>query len=405
VPDLPQDFKEKAFAHIRYLSGLGTRVVGSENEAKAIDYVLNQLREIGIPAELEPFEFETFEMSGDEFVIAGKPYQPEFIGWNPYLETRSFHGEAVLLDPQSDDEIYTHTKFKGKVVVTANPLNYFRLMLEDPALILYVKPEEWAEIRGCSHCHFILNIDGNLVKRQSANVVGVVGQPGKSNQEVILSAHVDAYGDSPGANDNGSGVGVLIELARYFKVHESELRSPVRFIVFSGEEVGILGSRTYIDRHAEEIKRCALIFNLDMVGSSAKPEIEMLGGVAGVPVDKGRNQFPAIYQGRALDGQKNRWKISDRRLVPPILAFNHPKWLGEIIQESARDAGVEFTPKGNLMSDQQAFAQAGIAASGIRTGDTLNHSTSDTLDQIDPDNLEKAGKIAAAVILKAQQRI
>ena len=53
---LPPDFKERAFRHIMYLAGLGARVAGTENEAKAIAYVRQQLEELGIPVVVETFE-------------------------------------------------------------------------------------------------------------------------------------------------------------------------------------------------------------------------------------------------------------------------------------------------------------------------------------------------------------
>jgi len=111
------------------------------------------------------------------------------------------------------------------------------------------------------------------------------------------------------ADDNGSGVGVLIELARYFKALEDEITCRLNFIAFGAEECGILGSRVYVESHPDDLKRCALAFNLDQVRGDSRPDIEMLGGVQGMPAEKGQSQFPVQIKNRALDGQQNNWKI------------------------------------------------------------------------------------------------
>ena len=245
------------------------------------------------------------------------------------------------------------------------------------------------------------------MKHRSANVIGHLRSLGPASADIsasiILSAHVDAYGDSQGAVDNASGVGVLIELARYFRDHVDQITCPLKFIAFGAEEVALLGSRVYVDGHSEDLRRCELLFNLDQVGGDSQPYIEMLGGVEGTPAEKGQSQFPGWFRNRAGDGQLNSWKIMCPDLIPPILASNHPQWLGEIIQESAQELGIEITPAGNTGGDQQTFAQAGIVATGVTMGGTV-HTSQDTSDQVHLENLEKAGRIAVAVVLKAMQR-
>jgi hypothetical protein len=92
-------------------------------------------------------------------------------------------------------------------------------------------------------------------------------------------------------------------------------------------------------------------------------------------------------------------------MITAATASNHPEWLVEIIQDSAAELGMDITPCGNLGSDQQAFAQAGVPATGIGFSGTEIHTPNDTPDQIIKTSLEKAGRIAAAVVLKTMQRL
>jgi Zn-dependent M28 family amino/carboxypeptidase len=67
---------------------------------------------------------------------------------------------------------------------------------------------------------------------------------------VILSAHYDSkapFGSTraPGGNDDGSGVVLLLEIARAINIHKINFKSNVQLVFFSGEELGLLGSAAY----------------------------------------------------------------------------------------------------------------------------------------------------------------
>lgn len=75
----------------------------------------------------------------------------------------------------------------------------------------------------------------------SDNVVATL--PGKTNYTVILSAHYDTVEDSPGADDDGSGVSSVLMAAKVLSSYS--FRHTVKFICFSGEEQGMYGSGVY----------------------------------------------------------------------------------------------------------------------------------------------------------------
>jgi len=84
------------------------------------------------------------------------------------------------------------------------------------------------------------------------------------NKYVIIDGHYDTR-NGPGANDNGTGTAIVLEIARILKDIDTEYS--VRFIHFSAEEVGLIGSNHYVDHvvvpEAHDIK---LVFNIDAVG-------------------------------------------------------------------------------------------------------------------------------------------
>ena len=68
---------------------------------KAINYIENQFNKIGLNITVEPFEFESFEISKTTFKISGEDYKPTQLGFNPFSGVKSYKGTAVLLNPTS----------------------------------------------------------------------------------------------------------------------------------------------------------------------------------------------------------------------------------------------------------------------------------------------------------------
>jgi len=94
----------------------------------------------------------------------------------------------------------------------------------------------------------------------SANVIAV--KQGDSDQVIIVGAHYDSSDEGLGADDNASGVGIVLELAKILK----DVPTPytIHFIAFGGEEAGLLGSQEYVDNLSpEEINNKVGFVNLD----------------------------------------------------------------------------------------------------------------------------------------------
>ncbi|MBI5652022.1 MAG: M20/M25/M40 family metallo-hydrolase [Chloroflexi bacterium] len=101
------------------------------------------------------------------------------------------------------------------------------------------------------------------------HVVGEV--KGATDETIIVGAHYDGHDISQGANDDATGVCLVLELARLFAPFKGQLRRTIRFIAFACEELGVLGSTMYAQKYRDEMSRIAFMLNLDSgVGDGAK---------------------------------------------------------------------------------------------------------------------------------------
>lgn len=127
----------------------------------------------------------------------------------------------------------------------------------------------------------------------AANVIGVLpgSDPRLKEEWLIIGGHLDHNGVNAvsdtffGADDNASGVSVVMELARGFASLEKPVKRSLMFIAFAGEEQGLLGSKHFVDHPTIELEKAAAMFNYDCCGlGEGKPRIG------------GAEHFPAIWE-------------------------------------------------------------------------------------------------------------
>jgi len=87
------------------------------------------------------------------------------------------------------------------------------------------------------------------------NTVGEIAGRDKPDEVVVVGAHLDSWDLGQGATDNGSGSTVLLEAARALAKSGVRPRRTIRFILFTGEEQGMLGSKAYVEKHKDELPR------------------------------------------------------------------------------------------------------------------------------------------------------
>ncbi|MCI0438515.1 MAG: DUF4910 domain-containing protein [Chloroflexi bacterium] len=118
-------------------------------------------------------------------------------------------------------------------------------------------------------------------ERESRNVIAEKPGTEPDGGVVVVGGHFDTVPDVPGANDNGSGIAVMIAIAR--EIAGRTYPFTVRFVPFGAEELGLLGSRHYVSgQSAEEMEDIILMINLDALGTG--PSVGLLGDNARVAV-------------------------------------------------------------------------------------------------------------------------
>ncbi len=109
--------------------------------------------------------------------------------------------------------------------------------------------------------------------RQHVKVDNVVAEiPGReSNGEyVIIGGHLDSWNPGTGAQDNGTGASTVLAVAEAVKAAGLTPRRTMRFILFGGEEEGLIGSVHYARDHAAELAECVGVFVTDSGAEAPK---------------------------------------------------------------------------------------------------------------------------------------
>jgi aminopeptidase YwaD len=119
---------------------------------------------------------------------------------------------------------------------------------------------------------FKVNIDNKLVNNfKAANVCAMVKGTAKPDSVIFITAHYDHLGGMgaatyfPGANDNASGISLLLNLAQYYAKHPQKYS--IGFICFAGEEAGLIGSKYFTENPLVPLKNIRFLINTDLAGT------------------------------------------------------------------------------------------------------------------------------------------
>jgi hypothetical protein len=98
----------------------------------------------------------------------------------------------------------------------------------------------------------------------SYNVIGEIPGTDAADEIVVMGAHLDSWGLGTGANDNGCNVVLMIDIARQMKRLGIQPRRTIRFVLWNGEEQGLIGSWRYTQDHADEMDRHVMAGSVDI---------------------------------------------------------------------------------------------------------------------------------------------
>jgi len=121
------------------------------------------------------------------------------------------------------------------------------------------------------------------------NLIGVL--EGSSDRYILIFAHLDHLGFGPmasmtphrieiynGADDNGTGSTAVMEIAKAFTSMDIKPSHNIMFILFSGEELGLLGSIFFVRNPTVPLNKISLVINFDMIGTLEGDNVKIFGG-------------------------------------------------------------------------------------------------------------------------------
>ncbi|HEY4118984.1 MAG TPA: M20/M25/M40 family metallo-hydrolase [Byssovorax sp.] len=272
-------------------------------------------------------------------------------------------GVAAVLWPSRlpNDQIKAHCPMQHVGMIA--PLPIFDVAASDAAEILARAERGRARLELVSE-----NRVGPA--RDVANVAWELRGRERPDEIVLVTAHLDSWDLSVGAQDNGTGVAMVLASARAIAALGAPPRRSIRFVLFGGEEQGLRGSRAYVEAHAAELDRFVAVLNTDD-GS----------------------------------GAPRGWQAEGRPDVEAALAPIAARWLtglggGRVSRESS----------GN--SDHTPFFAAGVPALNLWVDGSrypeIHHLPTDTIDRVDAGNLAKDAAIVgvtAYAVADAEERL
>lgn len=215
---------------------------------------------------------------------------------------------------------------------------------------------------GCDTAYIMPMTYTATVNTNSGVAVGI--KKGFTKRVIVIGGHIDSdKPETPGANDNGSGSAVVLEVARVLAKHD--LKSTIVFALFGGEEQGLEGSKYFVD-FFPEIDSVVLMLNVDMANGLGLIEI---------------NTHTSRHNGP-------RWLVE-----ATIDEFKKLGYEGLIYPTQSQALGLPF------YSDHKSFIERGIPAIGLITDfNTPIHTPQDNIDNFDPRGLKRSGDLVIKLV-------
>jgi carboxypeptidase Q len=202
--------------------------------------------------------------------------------------------------------------------------------------------------------------------RYPTNVTAEIPGTDKADEVVMLGAHYDSWHSGTGATDNGAGSLVMMEAMRILKTLALPMRRTVRIGLWTGEEQGLLGSRTWLRIHKDELAKISAYLN----------------------VDNGTGRLRGI------------WDQSNSAAIPIFQQILSP----------LQDLGVVVVRHGNTGgTDHLSFVAQGVPGFNfiqdpIEYGTRTHHSNVDTYERLVIDDLKQAATVVAWTVYELANR-
>ena len=352
----------------------------TSDELAAAEYLVGRFESMGYSAEVRPFEFEFMRRNAAVLVLTSA--EASEIRGSPIALSAQGQASGVLVDVgRAFAEDVPVERVRGKIALVQRGTITFEekvSRLADAgaiAAVIYNNERGGFNGRLASQATIpavsISLEDGEILQRLTAggdvevaitlepemlgsrNVVAELPGTRGDGRVVVVGGHFDTVADTQGANDNGSGTATVLTIAR--AIHDRSYPFAVRFVLFGAEELGLFGSKAYVDSlTAEEREAVVAMLNLDVPGSGDVAELE-----------------------GTLD------------LVREVL---------DIAEARGIDVRIGVTPAG-ASSDHATFMEAGIPAVMFLADDLSRiHSPQDRTEFIQPERMGEAAVLAIGLL-------
>lgn len=299
-------------------STIGHRLTGSPNGAKAEQYAFNLFKKYGYAdVKYQPFEVEswmrdtvTLEIvpnKSDNFrtvpvvalahspihakvsgpiVDVGNGLEEDFEAMKDQIKGKVVMANIGLVNGKSGQKnlhrsektalaiqygasaIITVNQVPGNVLLTGTA-SVTGSLISIPAV--NISKESGEEIRNWikvdTDLHAIVDMRNVSKKIRTRNIIATL--PGKSDERIIIGGHLDSWDLATGASDNGLGSFTIMDIARAFKTLKIKPKRTIDFVLFMGEEQGLLGSRQVVKEliKTKQIDKVRFMMNLDMTNN------------------------------------------------------------------------------------------------------------------------------------------
>jgi hypothetical protein len=377
-----------ATAHLQALARIGernrdTRAAGTPGYDQSVGYVAGRLRAAGYRVRLQDVPFPVFrDRSRPRLEAGGKRLRALTLVYSGPGRARAPVVRVGLGCRAADD-----AGARGRIAIARRGTCTFRekarraqaagargLVVADPAS---AEPPRGSLGRpGLDIPSVAAGRDALALRGRALLVVDTVARtgrtrnviaepPGNEKDVVMLGAHLDSVRDGPGINDNGSGVAVTLALAERLRG-----RRGFRFGFWGAEELGLYGSRRYVEALSDKQRRRINGYvNLDMVGSPNPVRYVYGSGRVRAALVKALRARKLKFEPISIDGSSD-----------------HAPFEGAGISVGGLYSGAE-----ERKSASQARAYGGRAG---RPLDPCYHQACDVLERVDRDVMTELGEAA-----------
>ncbi len=255
----------------------------------------------------------------------------------------------------------------GNVLLTGTASVTGKLIPVPAVCIAYesgVGLRQWLAEEKKDNLHAVIDMTNTSRKIRARNVIATLPGSDLPNEKIVIGGHLDSWDLATGAIDNGIGSFSVMDIARTFRKLKLKPKRTIEFVLFMGEEQGLLGSRAMADdlKKRGQLDNVRYVMNLDMTNDP--------NGINAF----GRDDMVQFF-----------------------------KSVGETIQQVEPTFGNQMTNQAGLHSDHQPFMIEGVPIVGMNghlTREVLDcyHANCDRINLANRDHMQNTVRYSAMVL-------